>query len=770
MFEKVLALRYLKTQKRHSIFTISSIAVAMALMTMLFVGYSTYRGILRDSAFLDKPYHFKLLRLTEDEFSQLAANQEFDSCKRVVEADYTISAEITLHTYHDDFGLYINTLFPDKYIYSDRFESYKEDLIDVNFDLIAYDQLDMPARYTAVCNLAIFFIFIIFLFLSLRLMIDTAFEISSKERERQFGMLQCMGAAPGQIVRIITFEGMYLSIIGIPAGILLGLAVSAGAFALIKTSGISEAFFDAEKAAQVMHIHFAPLLLLLAAVTGLVWVFLSAYQTGMRIIKMTPIQAISGRGNKIFKVRQFSLFGTLFGWKGKLAARNNRRQPKRFAITVVSLTLSIALFASFSVVLRQSMASFEKTVEMLGLNYDMSISIKVDPTDPLGYQKGLDLIRSSGYFDIEDFCKTQLAYYGTSDDKTVACILQYFPRELFDKQFDGEVPVSYDELTQQNGYLVMIQDGTEDSPQAERFAEPSTIRVAVKARRLVTDEEYDKMSASEKEEVKEYIQEDYVTGEKVLKYRYTSADNPADLKILGAAPEKGLDEDAKQFLGYEAAGSDLLILAGTLDSFENGSHTLSGEGSWIGSELEPVSVNLKDDNDYEKAKSFLGLNAGILTLDADFYGDLQKMRTVMGVVQIGMGFLSVLIGIIALVNMVNILSTGILNRKSELAAMQCLGMTKGQLYGMTFIECLQYALTAGVLATALLEGMMGLMVLLLKKVELYEVFQEMIQFGEPLPRIWIASAVAFAAAVLASFIPLHRMEQESLTDQIRTIE
>ena len=164
------------------------------------------------------------------------------------------------------------------------------------------------------------------------------------------------------------------------------------------------------------------------------------------------------------------------------------------------------------------------------------------------------------------------------------------------------------------------------------------------------------------------------------------------------------------------------------------------------------------------------MNAGLLSIDEDFYGDLQKLRAGAGAIKIGIAFLSVLIGIIALVNMINTLSTGILNRKSELAAMQCIGMTEGQLYGMTVIECLQYTLTAGVLATALLEGLMYVMLLLLKKIELDDIFGEMLNFAEPLPRIWIAAAIAFAAALLASFIPLKRMQKESLTDQLRTIE
>ena len=770
MFEKLLALRYLKAQKRHSLFTLSSIIIAMALMTLLFIGYSTFQGILRDSAYYDKPYHFKLLRLTDEEVEQLAGNPDFSSCKRVVEPNYTISAEIQLKTYHDDLGLYINTLFPEKYIYSDRFESYDEEKIDLNYDLVVCDRLDFYSKYTAVKNLALFFIFIIFLVMTLRLMIDTAFEISSKERERQYGMLQCMGAEPGQIVRIITFEGLILCVLGIPLGCLLGIGLSLAAFVAVESSGIAESFFTQEKAAQLMHIHIEPLLLLLAAVTGLVWVFLSAYGTGMRIIKMTPIQAITGRSNTVRKIRRFSLFGLLFGWKGKLATRNNRRQFKRFIITVVSLTLSISLFASFSVVLKESLASFEKTVKLTGLDYDMGLSIKTGYKDPLSYRDGLDVIRNSGYFDIVSFSQSQLAYVDNWDSSQSLCVLLYYPRETYDAQFEGEPPVSYDDLTRQNSYLVMIpEDNTSDSI-TTRLKDSKKLNMKMQVRTLVTDEDYANMSEKQQADVQEYAFTDYTTGEHKILYRYQTKKKPVTVTIAGSAEERKMDEEAKRFLGVTASYDNILILASTLDAYENGAYHLAGENNLLGGDSDLIQVNLKDENDYDKAKAYLGLNTGLLSLDEDYCGDLRKLRATIGAIQIGAAFLSVLIGLIALVNMVNILSTGILNRKSELAAMQCFGMTQGQLNAMTVIECLQYALTAGVLATALLEGLMYVMLLFLRKIEMEEFFGEIINFAEPLPRIWVAALVAFAAAVIASFIPLRQMQKESLTDQIRNIE
>ena len=256
----------------------------------------------------------------------------------------------------------------------------------------------------------------------------------------------------------------------------------------------------------------------------------------------------------------------------------------------------------------------------------------------------------------------------------------------------------------------------------------------------------------------------------ILRYRFTTELYPTTLNLVASAPMYKTEEGKKQTSEEELAGN-AYILASTLDYYNNSAYTLAGKGSLANLEgVEYIHVDLINDDDYEKAKSFVKANVGLMTLDEDYHGDLLKMRSGVGAIKIGSAFLSVLIALIALVNMVNILSTGLLNRKSELASMQCMGMTRGQLYGMTVVECLQYSLTSGVLATGLIEALMGLTLLVLKRVKLDDELGDLVNFAEPVPRVWIAAAVAFVAAVIASVITLHRINKESLTDQMRTVE
>ena len=138
---------------------------------------------------------------------------------------------------------------------------------------------------------------------------------------------------------------------------------------------------------------------------------------------------------------------------------------------------------------------------------------------------------------------------------------------------------------------------------------------------------------------------------------------------------------------------------------------------------------------------------------------------------VGLGFLAVMIALIAIVNMVNIVSTGILNRKRELAAMQCVGMTRGQMYRLAAVECLQFTLWAAVAATLLCLLLFFGTMYFMQAMEVIENRKEfMLTLTEPLVKIWSASIFAFFCALAASLIPLRRMQQEPLVEQIRAVE
>jgi putative ABC transport system permease protein len=59
------------------------------------------------------------------------------------------------------------------------------------------------------------------------------FRVSAGDRARQFGILKSVGATRRQIVSSVMYESAFLSAVGIPAGVIVGLIA---AFAGVRTA------------------------------------------------------------------------------------------------------------------------------------------------------------------------------------------------------------------------------------------------------------------------------------------------------------------------------------------------------------------------------------------------------------------------------------------------------------------------------------------------------------------------------------------------------
>lgn len=761
MFSVTMASRYIRTQKRHSVLTVCSIAVALALMTMLFTSFSTLTGCLRDIAMDNRPYHLIVSDITAEQCNSISSYVgDGGSCDIQQTEQELYEVKIYFNSYIDDRNVYIDRLLTDAGL------SFMTANYELNTSLMLLDRIDSQSRFTMLQYFCLFYVLVIFIALALRLVIDTAFEVSSKERERQFGVLQSIGATPSQIVRIITCEGLLLSVIGIPIGSGAGIALAFAAYKAVLGSGLSETYFTPEKAEKLLHFHVSPLMLLAAAFTGLVWVLLSAYGTGMRIIRMSPMQAISSRSNTVKKVGKHSLFGLLFGWKGKLAARNNRRQFKRYIITVVSLTISITLFASFSVAMDKIENFIQEvfTLEQGGRTLtDLEIDINGDPYDHRAYREGLQLIRDSGYFTDIDFMLGNMGVFDPDSEEKRIVFAYYYSEESYDRLFGGEPPMSYEELSAQDGFLLLTDRENVSAP--EEFRGMASIPVRINKRINYTIEEYNDLPTEQQELAQPYTNYDVLTDKQTILYYYITEKAEISYDLCGEAEVPGVywigeEESAEQYDRY-------VYLAGTLEQYDRMAEELYGSSD----SRYTLYANIADGKQHSEAVQFIEDHSpDIFGFYFDAYGYRSKILSTNAAVRVGVNFVNLMIALIAIVNMVNILSTGILNRRNEIAAMQCVGMTEGQLYGMIVAECLQYALGAGVVSLLLSEGLIFATEQFLRATQIIESFSGTISYIEPIPRILIAVIPTFLMALLASLIPLRGMQKTPLVDQLRNVD
>lgn len=157
-------------------------------------------------------------------------------------------------------------------------------------------------------------------------LIYNAFSISVSERTRQFGLLSSVGATRKQLRRMVLFEALAVSIVGIPLGILVGIG-GIGITLLL----IGDKFFSIVRVDIPMRLCVSWQAVVIAAVIALVTVLISAWIPSKRATRVSAVEAIrqsmdikvSGR-----PVRTSKLAYKLFGLPGVLAGKHYKRNRK----------------------------------------------------------------------------------------------------------------------------------------------------------------------------------------------------------------------------------------------------------------------------------------------------------------------------------------------------------------------------------------------------------------------------------------------------------
>ncbi len=186
-------------------------------------------------------------------------------------------------------------------------------------------------------------------------LIFNAFNISVAERISQFGLLSSVGASRRQLRRAVVLEGCVVALIGIPLGLVVGLAGCAVTFALLGPA-ISNL---AGNAAVEFYVAPNVTALVAAAALTLVTVLVSVWIPAKRASRVNVIDALRNAGaQRVSKkgakaaakaARTGALWKVggvtdrLFGVGGKLARINRKRGTAKGRAASVSLALAIVL-------------------------------------------------------------------------------------------------------------------------------------------------------------------------------------------------------------------------------------------------------------------------------------------------------------------------------------------------------------------------------------------------------------------------------------------
>lgn len=186
-------------------------------------------------------------------------------------------------------------------------------------------------------------------------LIFNAFNISVAERIKQFGLLSSVGASRRQLRRAVVLEGLIVALIGIPCGLLIGLAGCAVTFAALgpaisQLAGSGEVAFNVAVNGWVLAAASV-----LTFVTVLVSVWIPAKRasrtniidslraaSGSRVSKRGAARAAKCTGaSSLWKARGAA--GRVLGVGGMLARINRKRGTGKGRAASVSLALAIVL-------------------------------------------------------------------------------------------------------------------------------------------------------------------------------------------------------------------------------------------------------------------------------------------------------------------------------------------------------------------------------------------------------------------------------------------
>ena len=192
-------------------------------------------------------------------------------------------------------------------------------------------------------------ILIVIVMLTSIFIIKNSISISATEKMRLYGMLSSIGTTPTQIRNSVIFEGLVMTAVGMPLGLILGLGVTV---ALI---GVCSNLLSQNLGGNML-IFSVPLWSLgVSAILSIITVFLSSLSVSIASSKISPIEAMKetkdvkvhgSNDEKSYRVPKF--VGRLFGAGGSIAWKNMQRSRRQYRTTIASLVLSIILFLTSS--------------------------------------------------------------------------------------------------------------------------------------------------------------------------------------------------------------------------------------------------------------------------------------------------------------------------------------------------------------------------------------------------------------------------------------
>ena len=214
-----------------------------------------------------------------------------------------------------------------------------EDAANYNYQLLSLYFVRIPGDNMPRLLMPAYLAIVMIVCFSLILVIHNSFAASMNSRVHQFGIFSSIGATPGQIRTCLVQEALFLSIVPIMAGILLGIIFSFGT--VWGMNAFTANFAGGRQASFSCH----PVILLLILFLSIFTVLVSAWLPARKLSRLTPLESIRGTDDLQLKKKKHSpVLSALFGIEGEMAGNALKAQKKALRTTSLSLMLAFLGF------------------------------------------------------------------------------------------------------------------------------------------------------------------------------------------------------------------------------------------------------------------------------------------------------------------------------------------------------------------------------------------------------------------------------------------
>ena len=585
------------------------------------------------------------------------------------------------------------------------------------------------------------------------MLIYNAFGMSLSERIRYLGMLSSVGATKKQKRTSVYFEGLILGAIGIPVGTIAGIIGISITLYFVGDRIISSGILS--EAAIKANLKFTPVVPALAIILivffSALTIIISLYIPAKKASKVSPIDAIRQRDEfklKAKKIHSSKLIRAIFGYEGEIANKSLKRNRRKTRTIISSIALSVVLFLCVNYFCSMLVQSNN---HMYTIPYQISVGyISFDDVpkfkETLSSLDGIDR-----YYSINSLCISYTkdgnaespnnpfvdsAYYKSAYKSLADYSINVYFNAVSDDDFNSlckENGIDPNEYYSRENIKCLLMDDIKRASGSGDIFDKSIIGSVIDNIYQADDDDESESNSNESSHKKYHLK--FSVGDLI---KYDSKNYVCSLNPKGAislfAPES-------EFFRHEKA-------------FEKASNIQIGLSDY------QFGIETKNHKEvYEQLDALNGIDFNAFYIH-DIAEEHQMLNSLVFALQVfAYGFIT-LITMIAIANIINTVSTGIMMRRKEFAMLKSVGTTPKGFNKMICLESFFYG------AKALLISMPISVVVsyVMNRI----VGQKSMPFTLNIHMYLIAAAAVFVIVGISMFYSVRKLKNDSIVETLKT--